>query len=124
MNESLNRCTHSHISVLVLPVRLAVVANDPVGIGRRRTLGVGRGNLSVQGVVHPLEKTVTQVHVTNRVDSLREVYRPGHLSVVVRPVVLDAFHVPLVDHDDNFLGRVLINGCEQLIVALVNEDLL
>lgn len=47
----------SHVSVFVLPVGFSVITNDPVSIGRGSTLGVRRGDLSVERVVESLEET-------------------------------------------------------------------
>ena len=77
----------------------------------------------MQVVVQSLEQTVTEVHVTDGVDVL-EVNTSGQLAVVMSPVVLDALHVPLVDDHNDFLGWVSIDGSEQVIVSLVNDDTL
>ena len=63
---------YSHISVLVLPVRLSVITNNPVCVCGWSSSDVGGGDLSVQIVVQSLEKTLAQVQVSNRVDALRE----------------------------------------------------
>lgn len=54
-------------------------------------------------VIKSLEKTVSEIHITNWVDALWEVDASWKLTVSGSPVVLDAFHVPLVDNYNNFL---------------------
>ena len=77
----------------------------------------------MESVVKTLEQTIAEVHVTNGVDSLCKVYASRELAVSVSPLVLDAFHVPLVDNNDNFLVRTFIDGRKKILVSLVNEDL-
>ena len=89
--------------MFVLPVRFSMVTNDPVGVCNRGTFDIGRGNLSVTRVVESLEQTDSEIHVTDWVDSFREVDASWHLSISVSPVVLDALHVHLVDNDYNFV---------------------
>jgi hypothetical protein len=48
-----------------------------------------------------LEETVTKVHIANWIDTFREFDGARELSVSVTPLVLNAFHVPLVDKYDN-----------------------
>ena len=110
--------------MLVLPVGLSVITNDPVCKSRRRALSIRRGDLSVQRVVETLEETVAEVHVANWVDSLGELNAAGELAVSVGPFVLDALHVPLVDDDDDSFVGALVDGSEEILVALVDEDLL
>ena len=76
----------------------------------------------MQGVVQPLEETVAHVEVADGVDTLRELDAARHLTVVMRPVVLNAFHVPLVDDDDNFLLWALVDGLEEVIITLVDDN--
>jgi hypothetical protein len=40
------------------------------------------------------------------------------------PLVLDTFHMPLVDQNYNFLSLSLVNLGKQFIVFLVNKNLL
>ena len=81
-----------------------MITDDPVGIGGGGSFCVRAGNLSVQGVVETLEKTLAQVHITDGVDGLSEDHRAGELTVAIAPVVLDTFQVPLVDEDDDLLA--------------------
>ena len=118
---NLNR---SHISMLILEVRLPVVTDDPVRVSDGRRLYVGRGDLSVQVVVETLEQTVAQVHVADGVDALWEVDWTRQLAVSVSPLVLDTFHVPLVDYNDNLLVRWRVNSLENVAVSHVYEDVL
>lgn len=78
----------------------------------------------MERVVETLEETVTEVHVANWIDSFRELNTAWELAVPVGPLVLDTLHVPLVDNDDNFLFRALINSLEEILIPLVHEDLL
>jgi hypothetical protein len=58
---------------------------------------IGTSNLALVDVPKSLEKTFTQVHVTNWVDAFWELDRAGKLAVSVAPLVLNTFQVPLVD---------------------------
>jgi len=110
--------------VLVLPVGLSVVTDDPVGIGRRGTSGVRRGNLSVQRIVQALEETLSQVHITDGINGLGEVDATRKLSIAVAPVVLNTFEMPLIyDHND-FFSFALIDLLEKILITLINKDLL
>ena len=115
---------YSHISVFVLPVGLSVVTNNPVSIGSGSTLSVRRSNLSVKRVVESLEETLTQVHITNRVYGSSEVNRAGDLAIAAAPVMLNTLEMPLVNKHNNFLGGVLINLSEKILITLVHKDLL
>ena len=75
-------------------------------------------------VVESIEETLAEVHITNRVDPLREMDATWHLTIAMSPMVFNALHVPLVDDDDNFLFRALIDGLEEVVVALVDDDAL
>ena len=117
--------THaSHISVLILEVRLSVVTDDPVSVGRGSTgLRVGGGNFSVQVVVEALEETFTKVHVANRVDAISKVDAAGNLAVPMSPVMLDTFHMPLVYDNDDLFTLGLINFAEEGLILLIDQDL-
>ena len=115
---------NSHVSVLVLPVGLSVVTDDPIGIGRWCTFCVRAGNLSVERVVQALEKTLAEVHIADGINWLGEVHTAGELTIAVAPVVLDTFKMPLVNEDNDLLALRLINSSEKIFIALVNEDLL
>ena len=116
--------THSHVSVFVLEVWLSMITNDPVCVCWRGTgFWVRTSNLSGHIVVQSLEKTLSQVHIANWVDSFSELNAAGNLAVPVSPVVLNAFHVPLVDKDDNFLALSTIDVTEEIFVFLINADL-
>jgi len=114
----------SHVSVFILPVGLSVIANDPIGIGCGTALSVRTGNLSVDVVEQTLEKTFTQVHVTDGVNWLSEVYTAGQLAVTVAPMVLDALQMPLVYDDNDTSAFALVDLLEQVFIAFVNENLL
>ena len=78
----------------------------------------------MQVVVESLEQTFAQVHVANGVDTLRELNGARNLTVAVGPMVLNSFHVPLVDENDNLVTLSLIDFCEQILVSLIDQDLL
>jgi hypothetical protein len=110
--------------MLVLEVGFSIVASDPVSIGCGVTETLSTLDLSMEVVIHPLEQTFPQVHVTYGVDALREDYTSGHLAIPVAPVMLNAFHVPLVHkHNDLLIGR-LIYLLEDVFISLINEYLL
>ena len=111
--------------MLILPIALTVVTNNPIGIGRRVTLRVGRSNFSVQIVVESLEETFAEVHIADRVDALGELDGARQLSVPVAPVVLNTFHMPLVDEDDDFFAGLarFVYFVKENFILLVNEDL-
>jgi hypothetical protein len=68
-----------------------------------------------------LEKTVSEIHVANWVDALWEMHASWELAVSGGPVVLDSFHVPLVDDDDDFLLWSGIDLFEKVLISFVNE---
>lgn len=74
----------------------------------------------MQRIVHSLEETVAQIHVADGVNVV-EVHRAGHLTVVMSPVVLDAFHMPLVHDNNDLLLGAPVDGLEQIVVSLVDE---
>lgn len=77
----------------------------------------------MESIVKTLEQTITQVHITNGINSLWEVHTSWHLTISVSPLVLNSLHVPLVDDDHNFLLGALVNCLEKILISLVNEDL-
>lgn len=40
------------------------------------------------------------------------------------PVVLDTFHVPLVNNNDDLFAFALINVSEEIFISLINENFL
>lgn len=72
-------------------------------------------------VVKSLEKTFSQVHVTDGVHVLK-LNRAGNLTKSVSPVVLDALHVPLVDYNYDTVTLGLLNLLEQIFVSLIHKD--
>ena len=63
----------------------------------------------MQRVVKSVEKTFTKIHITNRVDAIREFYTSWYLSITVAPVVLDTFQMPLINEHNNLLAFCLVN---------------
>lgn len=78
----------------------------------------------MKSVVQPLEQTVLKVHVSDGVNALGEVHASWQLTVSGGPLVLDALHVPLVDHGHNALLRAAVDVLEEILVSLVDEDAL
>ncbi len=78
----------------------------------------------MERVVKSLEETLAQVHITNGVDGICEHYRAGHLTIAIAPVMLDSLKMPLINKNDNFLCRALINLCEEILITLVHKDFL
>jgi hypothetical protein len=107
--------------MLVLEVGLAMVPNNPVGIGGRHGLLIGGCDLAVQCVVKSLEKSLPEVHISNWVDRALNLHRTRHLPVVMRPVVFELLHVPLVHYHDNALGLRLVHLSEQILSTLVYQ---
>lgn len=85
---------------------------------------MGGGDLSVDVVEEALEETLSQVQIADRINGLCESHGPGKLAVPVAPMVLNAFHVPLVHNYDYPLPFASINSLEEVFIALVNEYLL
>jgi len=121
-NQTKSKPGESHVSVLVLEVRLSVVTNNPVRVSRGRRLRVRRMDLSPFRIPQTLVQTLAQVHVANRVNAFWELDGTRQLAVPVAPVVLDAFHVPLVDDHDNFVALGVVDLFEKLGVALVHAN--
>jgi len=108
--------------MFVLPVGFSVITNDPVGVGNWGSLSVCWSNFSVEGVVKSLEKTVLQVHISDWVDTIWEWNTSWNLSISSSPLVLDTFHMPLIDNNNNFLMRRLINLLKKIIISFFNKD--
>jgi len=82
---------------------------------------VACSHVSMKVVVKSLEKTISQVHVTDGVNVLK-LNRAGDLTKSVSPVVLNALHVPLVDYDHDAFTLGILNLLEQIFVPLINKD--
>jgi len=78
----------------------------------------------VQVIVETLEETIAQVHISNRINTFREVHTSWQLAVSVSPLVLNTLHMPLVHNNDNLFLRALVNSREKILVSLINENLL
>ena len=77
--------------------------------------------LSMQVVVHPLEETLSQIHVSNRVNGLLEIDASWHLAISLAPEMLDSLQVPLVYYCNNCLTLTFINCSEEVLVSLVDK---
>ena len=108
--------------MFVLPVRLTMVTNNPVSVGRGLLSTVASSDVSVEIVVKAVEETLFEVHVADGVD-VHEFDRARHLSIASSPVVFNSFHVHLVDYNHNLVALSVLNLREQVFVTLVNEDL-
>lgn len=114
----------SHISVFILPVGFSVVTYNPIGIGGGSSSGVCTCNFSVYIVVQSVEETLSQVQITNRVDTFREHNRSWYLPIMMAPVVLNTFHVPLVYDSYYLFALAIVNVSEEVFITLINEDFL
>lgn len=101
-----------------------MVANDPVCICCGVTFLLSRGNFSVEVIVESLEKTLAQIHVSDRVNTFWEFNRAGHLSIAMTPLMLNSFHMPLIDEHNDFLAFCFVNLLEQLFISLIYEKFL
>ena len=108
--------------MFVLPVRLTMVTNNPVSVGRGLLSTVTSSNVSVEIIVEAVEETLFEVHVTDGVD-VHEFNRARYLSIASSPVVLNSFHVHLVDHNHDLITLSILNLGEEVFITLVNEDL-
>jgi hypothetical protein len=75
----------------------------------------------MQDVVQSLEKTVSQVHVSNWIDIL-EMNASWKLSVRVCPFVFNSLHMPLVHYNNNFISLTFVYLFEKVLVSLINEN--
>jgi hypothetical protein len=76
-----------------------MITNNPISFSDWGSFDICRSNLSMKGIVKSLEKTISQVQITDWVNSILEVYASWHLAVSGSPLMLDTFHMPLVDHN-------------------------
>jgi hypothetical protein len=77
----------------------------------------------VESVVQTLEQTIAKIHIANWVYSFWEVNASWHLAISMSPLMLNAFHVPLVDNHNDSLSFALVDRLEEVLVTLVDEDL-
>jgi hypothetical protein len=110
--------------MLILPIGLSVVTDDPIGVGWGRAACVRWADLSANVVKEALEETLSQVHITDGVNGLSKSDWARKLTIAVAPVMLDALKMPLVHKDNDLLALALINLLEEVLVSLVDEDLL
>lgn len=73
-------------------------------------------------VVQKLEKTFSEIHVSDGVDRLVDSNGSGDLTVMVGPVVLEVLHVPLVDNNYYSLSVISLHLSEDILTSLVNND--
>ena len=100
-----------------------MVTNDPISVSRRCTsLLVSCCNLSVKVVVQPIKETFAEVHVSNWINSFRELDATRNLAIAMSPVMLYALHVPLIDYDDNFFSLSSVNQFKEIVITLINEN--
>ena len=108
--------------MLVLPVSFSMIPDDPISISNWGSLSISSSDFPVQSIVHPLEKTIFQIHISDLVDAFWESDASGHLPVSVSPVVLDALHVPLVyNYNDLFFGA-FVDFSEQVVIFGVDKN--
>jgi len=109
--------------MLILPIWFSVITYDPISICCWSSFGVWGGDFSVQSIVKPLEETVPEVHVADRVDVF-EVNTSWKLTVWVCPFMFNAFHMPLVYNYHNSFTFTFINLFEKVLISLINENAL
>ena len=78
----------------------------------------------MQLVVKSLEQTVSKIHIYDWVDAFWEVDTSWELTISSSPLVLNTFHVPLVDHSNNSLLWAGVNVLEKVLVSSVNKNAL
>jgi hypothetical protein len=78
----------------------------------------------VKVIVEALEETLAEVHVSDGIDRLGEVDRTRQLSVVMAPVVLDTFKMPLINQDNDLVALSTVYLLVEILIPLVNKDLL
>lgn len=76
----------------------------------------------MKSIIETLEETITEIHVTNWVNTLWELYTSWHLTIPVSPLMLYSFHMPLVHNNNDFLFLAFVNCFEKILVSLVNEN--
>lgn len=81
-----------------------MITDDPICVSSGVRLLVCARYLSVKLVVESLEKTITKVHIADRINSFWELHAAWKLTIAMAPIVLNAFHVPLVYKDNNLLA--------------------
>jgi len=108
--------------VFVLPVRLAMVSDNPVRISGRLLATMSSSDVSMEVVVEAIEETFSKVHISDGVNAFGEFYRARNLAEAGSPVVFDSFHVHLVDDNNDFVTFGLLNLGEEVFVTLINEN--
>jgi hypothetical protein len=81
-------------------------------------------DFSVKIIVESLEQTLSQVHITNGINTVLEGHRSRELAITMAPEVLNTLHVPLVHNGYDFLTLTLINVFEEVFISLIYEDFL
>ncbi len=85
---------------------------------------MSRSELSVKVIVEALEETLAEVHVSDGVDRLGEADGTRQLSVVMAPVMLDTFKMPLINQDNDLVALSTVYLLVEILIPLVNKDLL
>jgi hypothetical protein len=111
----------SHISMFVLPIWFSMVTNDPICIGCGCGLAICTRDFSVHIVIHSLEKTFSQVHISDWVDWFSVCNWSWILPISVTPVMLNTFQMPLIHYYYYFLSFALIDWSEDVLVSLIDE---
>jgi len=78
----------------------------------------------VSVVVESLEETFSKVHITNRINGISESHSSWELPIPMAPMMLDTFHVPLVDHCYDLFAFTVVDVVEEVFISLVDEDFL
>ena len=113
----------SHVSVLILKVWLPIVACNPVCVCAWSWLWLCTRYFPVKSVIHSLEETFSEVEVSNWVDWLFKLYTSWNLSIPIRPVMFNAFEMPLIDDNNYLFMRTPINFLEEAFISLIDKDM-
>lgn len=78
--------------------------------------------MSLQSIPEHIKKTSSQIHVSDRIDWFFKLNTSRLLAVTSAPHVLDSFHMPLIDKNNDLFVVVPIYFVEKILVFLINED--
>jgi hypothetical protein len=76
------------------------------------------------GIPKSLEKTLSEIHIADRVNAFGELHGARKLSVSVAPVVLNSLQMPLVHYNNNFLALSFVKVVKQVLILLIDANTL